>query len=90
MGACGPRLTPPLKRPRLVVPNLRQQPRAQSPKKVATPGLEDLKTYSKCTSATTNQGRFLFGFLFLGMSAGFSFSFDVTENFVFFFFRELE
>ncbi|XP_042237566.1 uncharacterized protein LOC121876501 isoform X1 [Homarus americanus] len=46
MGPCGPRLTPPLKRPRLMVPNLRQQPRAQSPKKVATPGLEDLKTYS--------------------------------------------
>ncbi|XP_071514667.1 uncharacterized protein [Panulirus ornatus] len=56
MGACGPRLTPPLKRPRLVVPSLRQQPRAQSPKKVATPGLEDLKTYSKCTSATNIQG----------------------------------
>lgn len=46
MGACGPRLTPPLKRPRLVVPSMRQQPRAQSPKKVAAPGLEDLKTYS--------------------------------------------
>ncbi|XP_069168553.1 uncharacterized protein [Procambarus clarkii] len=46
MGPGGPRLTPPLKRPRLMVPNLRQQPRAQSPKKVATPGLEDLKTYS--------------------------------------------
>ncbi|XP_063886673.1 uncharacterized protein LOC135114692 isoform X10 [Scylla paramamosain] len=45
MGACGPRLTPPLKRPRLVVPSMRQQPRAQSPKKVAAPGLEDLKTY---------------------------------------------
>ncbi|XP_064114737.1 RNA-binding protein Raly-like isoform X3 [Macrobrachium rosenbergii] len=43
----GARLTPPLKRPRLVVPSLRQQPRAQSPKKVVTtPGLEDLKTYS--------------------------------------------
>lgn len=43
----GARLTPPLKRPRLVVPSLRQQPRAQSPKKVVpAPGLEDLKTYS--------------------------------------------
>ncbi|XP_069977149.1 heterogeneous nuclear ribonucleoprotein C-like 3 isoform X3 [Penaeus vannamei] len=46
LGAGGARLTPPLKRPRLMVPSMRQQPRAQSPKKVVSPGLEDLKTYS--------------------------------------------
>ncbi|XP_042237568.1 uncharacterized protein LOC121876501 isoform X2 [Homarus americanus] len=67
MGPCGPRLTPPLKRPRLMVPNLRQQPRAQSPKKVATPGLEDLKTYSSpdilicgnCRELFSNLGDFI-------------------------------
>lgn len=67
MGGCGPRLTPPLKRPRLVVPSMRQQPRAQSPKKVAGPGLEDLKTYSSpdilicgnCRELFSNLGDFI-------------------------------
>ncbi|CAL4063770.1 unnamed protein product, partial [Meganyctiphanes norvegica] len=42
----GARLTPPLKRPRLVVPSVRQQTRAPSPKKIVIPGIDDLKTYS--------------------------------------------
>ncbi|XP_018012656.1 uncharacterized protein LOC108669763 [Hyalella azteca] len=42
-----PRLTPPLKRPRMMVPlRQQQQQRAQSPKKVVLPGYEDLRTYS--------------------------------------------
>uniref|UniRef100_A0A6A7FWZ0 Basic-leucine zipper transcription factor O n=1 Tax=Hirondellea gigas TaxID=1518452 RepID=A0A6A7FWZ0_9CRUS len=46
MGIGGPRLTPPLKRPRMMIPMRQQQQRAQSPKKVVLPGLEDLRTYS--------------------------------------------
>jgi len=44
--ATGARVTPPLKRPRLVVPSVRQQTRAPSPKKIVIPGIDDLKTYS--------------------------------------------
>ncbi|XP_076057204.1 uncharacterized protein LOC143034740 [Oratosquilla oratoria] len=50
MGVGGARLTPPLKRARMMLPNTRQQPRAQSPKKVVIPGCEDLKTYSSTGS----------------------------------------
>ena len=46
-GISGPRLTPPLKRPRMMIPMRQQQQRAQSPKKVVCPGLEDLRTYSE-------------------------------------------
>ena len=44
--AGGTRITPPLKRPRLMVPSMKHQ-RAQSPKKIVLPGIDDLRTYSK-------------------------------------------